>query len=140
MSIWLDIFNHLGFRYLTRSKTDNRAVLIVIVLTAIHDISAISIFQKKSIYAVVDLEMFRPLRCFRQIDNTYQWVSCFESEKFVVFIYLIKFNNLFHNPFFYILYRKYNSFYLNYRWLYYRIEDLGTNISKSYTSPLILLQ
>ena len=71
VSIRLDIFQHLGFRNLTRGETDYRTVLIVVTLTSIRDIPAVGIFQIKSVHAVVDLEMFRPPRRLRQIDYTY---------------------------------------------------------------------
>ena len=45
----LDIFQHLGFRNLTRGETDYRTVLIVVTLTSIRDIPAVGIFQIKSV-------------------------------------------------------------------------------------------
>lgn len=100
VSFRTDIFLHLGLCYLTGSKTDYRTFLIIVTLTSVHDVSTIGILQIKSIYPIINLEMFRPMRCLRQINDTHQRMPCFEPEKFVVLIYLIKFYNFFHNPFF----------------------------------------
>ena len=61
----LNIFQHLGLCNLTGGETDNRTVLVVVTLTSIHDVPAVGVLQIKGIYTIVDLKVFRPLRCLR---------------------------------------------------------------------------
>ena len=90
------ILRHLGLHDLSGRETNDRPVLIIVTLTAVHDVAATGILQEKGIHPIIDPEMLGPPRRFRQIDHAYQRMPRLESEKFVVLVYFVEFYNLFH--------------------------------------------
>ena len=84
------------FGYLSRREADDRAVLIIIGLSPVLDVSALHLFQEKGVDAVAESEGIGPLRGLREIDHRHQRMPCLQTETLVVGLYRVDFRRLFH--------------------------------------------